>query len=170
MNRTKLSENLSQLNETEVDILTYVTKQSIDWFNDLTNPDDKVEYALKIPFSYYANTENHPMNKVYNKIIDGIFNKELFKESDLNSNDESFNDLAKKINKIYNSSKHREVLIILKAIGERDFNHIIKSQEYSDELTLEEFLQDFEEKYINDVVDWMAKYDLKTILMFCEYN
>lgn len=46
MNRSKLSENLSRLNETEIDILTYVTKQPIDWFKDLTNSDDKVEYAL----------------------------------------------------------------------------------------------------------------------------
>lgn len=50
MNRSKLSENLSRLNETEIDILTFVTKLSIDWFNDLTNSDDKVEYALRPHF------------------------------------------------------------------------------------------------------------------------
>ena len=78
MNRSKLSENLSRLNETEIDILTFVTKLSIDWFNDLTNSDDKVEYALKTPFSYYFNTDGHPMNKVYDKIIDGIYGTPLF--------------------------------------------------------------------------------------------
>lgn len=78
MNRSKLSENLSRLNETEIDILTYVTKLSIDWFNDLTNSDDKVEYALRTPFSYYSNTDGHPMNKVYDKIVDGIYGTPLF--------------------------------------------------------------------------------------------
>lgn len=155
MNRSKLSENLSRLNETEIDILTYVTKLSIDWFNDLTNSDDKVEYALRTPFSYYFNTNGHPMNKVYDKIVDGIYDVPLFEKGGWWK---EFEELAERINKLWTSYKRKYVLIALKAIAER---------EYADNLTLKEYFQKFEEVYIEDLLYWLDERDLETILLFC---
>lgn len=171
MNRTKLSENLSRLNETEIDILTYVTKLSVDWFNDLTNSDDKVEYALKTPFSYYfhpdADNEIHPMKKVYDKIVDGIYGGSLFDCVNLYHADKTFEELAERINKLCTNHKRKYVLIALKAIAERDFQDFVREREYSDDVTLDVFLQDFEKAYIDDFLYWVDERDLKTILSFC---
>jgi len=164
MNRSKLSENLSRLNETEIDILTYVTKLSIDWFNDLTNSDDKVEYALRTPFSYYSNTDGHPMNKVYDKIVDGIYDVPLFEKGGWWK---EFEELAERINKLWTSYKRKYVLIALKAIAERDFQDLVREREYADNLTLKEYFQKFEEVYIEDLLYWLDERDLETILLFC---
>ena len=168
MNRSKLSENLSRLNETEIDILTYVTKLSIDWFNDLTNSDEKVEYALRTPFSYYFNLdvdkELHPMNKVYNKIVDGIYGGPLFEKGGWWK---EFEVLAERINKLWATHKRKYVLIALKAIAERDFQDLVREREYADDLTLEEYFQKFEEAYIEDLLYWLDERDLKAILLFC---
>lgn len=164
MNRSKLSENLSRLNETEIDILTYVTKQSIDWFNDLTNSDDKVEYALKTPFSYYFNTDGHPMNKVYDKIIDGIYCTPLF---EMGRWHKDFEELAERINKLWATHKRKYVLIALKAIAERDFEDIANEHDYDDNLTLDMFWGDVQNGYFEDLVNWLDERDLKTIILFC---
>jgi len=164
MNRSKLSENLSRLNETEIDILTFVTKLSIDWFNDLTNSDDKVEYALRTPFSYYSNTDGHPMNKVYDKIVDGIYDVPLFEKGGWWK---EFEELAERINKLWTSYKRKYVLIALKAIAERDFQDLVMEREYADNLTLKEYFQKFEEVYIEDLLYWLDERDLETILLFC---
>lgn len=164
MNRTKLSENLSRLNETEIDILTYVTKLSIDWFNDLTNSDDKVEYALVTPFSYYFNNGPHPMKKVYDKIVDGIYDVPLFEKGGWWT---EFEELAERINKLWTSYKRKYVLIALKAIAERDFQDLVREREYADNLTLKEYFQKFEEFYIEDLLYWLDERDLETILLFC---
>lgn len=164
MNRTKLSENLSRLNETEIDILTYVTKLSIDWFNDLTNSDDKVEYALVTPFSYYFNNGPHPMKKVYDKIVDGIYDTPLF---EMGRRHKDFEELAERINKLWATHKRKYVLIALKAIAERDFQDLVREREYADNLTLKEYFQKFEEFYIEDLLYWLDERDLETILLFC---
>lgn len=164
MNRSKLSENLSRLNETEIDILTFVTKLSIDWFNDLTNSDDKVEYALRTPFSYYSNTDGHPMNKVYDKIVDGIYDTPLF---EMGRRHKDFEELAERINKLWATRKRKNVLIALKAIAERDFQDFIVNHDELDDVTLEVFLQNFEKVYLYDFVYWFDERDLKTILLFC---
>lgn len=164
MNRSKLSENLSRLNETEIDILTFVTKLSIDWFNDLTNSDDKVEYALKTPFSYYFNTDGHPMNKVYDKIIDGIYGTPLF---EMGRWHKDFEELAERINKLWATHNRKYVLMTLKAIAERDFEDIANEHDYDDDVTLEVFLQIFEKVYIDDLVNWLDERDLRMILLFC---
>lgn len=164
MNRSKLSENLSRLNETEIDILTYVTKLSIDWFNDLTNSDDKVEYALVTPFSYYFNNGPHPMKKVYDKIVDGIYDAPLFEKGGWWK---EFEELAERINKLWTSYKRKYVLIALKAIAERDFQDLVREREYADNLTLKEYFQKFEEVYIEDLLYWLDERDLETILLFC---
>lgn len=164
MNRSKLSENLSRLNETEIDILTFVTKLSIDWFNDLTNSDDKVEYALVTPFSYYFNNGPHPMKKVYDKIVDGIYDAPLFEKGGWWK---EFEELAERINKLWTSYKRKYVLIALKAIAERDFQDIANEHDYDDDVTLEVFLQNFEKVYIDDLVIWLDERDLRMILLFC---
>lgn len=170
MNRTKLSENLSRLNETEIDILTYVTKLPIDWFNDLTNSEDEVDYAFSVPFSYYhpdADNKIHPMKKVYDKIVDGIYGAPLFDFVNLYHVDKTFEGLAERINKLCTSRKSKYVLMVLKAIAERDFQDFVREREYSDDVTLDVFLQDFEKVYIDDFLYWLDERDLKTILLFC---
>ena len=97
MNRSKLSENLSRLNETEIGILTYVTKLSIDWFNDLTNSDEKVKNALHDSFLFYCHIETneiHPMKKVYDKIVDGIYDELLYDEVNLYHRNKEFIELT----------------------------------------------------------------------------
>lgn len=174
MNRTKLSENLSRLNEMELDILMYVTDTPVDWFNDLTNSDDKVEYALRTPFSYYflpdADNKMHPMKKVYDKIVDGIYGAPLFDFVNLYNRDKEFEGLAERINKLCATHKRKYVLIALKAIAERDFQDYVREREYSDDVTLDVFLQDFEKVYIDDFLYWVDERDLKTILSFCWEN
>jgi len=173
MNRSKLSENLSRLNETELDILTYVTKLPIDWFNDPSNSDDKVDYALSVPFSYYhpdADNNIHPMKKVYDKIVDGIYGAPLFDSVILSHVDKEFEGLAERINKLCTSRKSKYVLMALKAIAERDFQDIANEHDYDDDVTLEVFLQNFEKVYIDDFLYWLDERDLKTILLFCGEN
>ncbi len=167
MNRSKLSENLSRLNETEIDILTFVTKLSIDWFNDLTNSDDKVEYALRTPFSYYSNTNGHPMNKVYNKIVDGIYDELLYDEVNLYHRDKEFIELAERVNKLYTNYKRKYVLMALKVIAERDFEDIANEHDYDDNITLDMFWEDVQNGYFEDLVNWLDERDLRMILLFC---
>ena len=170
MNRTKLSENLSRLNETELDILTYVTKLPIDWFNDPSNSDDKVDYALSVPFSYYhpdADNKIHPMKKVYNKIVDGIYGAPLFDFAKLHNRDKEFEGLGERINKLCTSRKSKYVLMALKAIAERDFQDIVNEYDYDNNLTLDMFWEDVQNGYFEDLVNWLNERDLKMILLFC---
>ncbi len=75
MNRNKLKENLSRLNETDIDILTYLTEESIDWFNNPKTSDSEIEHKLGSSFPDYA--EDHPMTKLYYKIIDGVYDAQF---------------------------------------------------------------------------------------------
>ena len=59
------------------------------------------------------------------------------------------------------------VLIALKAIVERDFQDFVRERDYSDDVTLDVFLQDFEKVYIDDFLYWLDERDFKTILLFC---
>lgn len=173
MNRSKLSENLSRLNETEIDILTYVTEKSIDWFNDLTNSDEKVKNALHDSFLFYCHTETneiHPMKKVYDKIVDGIYDTPLFDSTIWGEESETFEELAKRINKFYASNKRQDVLIALKAIAERDFQNLAKFYRYHRDVTFDVFLQKFETVYINDLLNSLDEQDLRMILLFCGEN
>lgn len=71
MNRNKLKENLSRLNETDIDILTYLTEESIDWFNNPKRTDSEIERKLSNSFPDYG--DDHPMTKLYYKILDGVY-------------------------------------------------------------------------------------------------
>nr|DAP37121.1 MAG TPA: hypothetical protein [Ackermannviridae sp.] len=170
MNRSKLSENLSRLNETEIDILTYVTEKSIDWFNDLTNSDEKVKNALHDSFLFYCHTETneiHPMKKVYDKIVDGIYDELLYDEVNLYHRNKEFIELAERINKLWATHKRKYVLIALKAIAERDFEDIANEHDYDDNLTLDMFWEDVQNGYFEDLVNWLDERDLRMILLFC---
>ena len=96
MNRNKLKENLSRLNETDIDILTYLTEESIDWFNNPKRTDSEIERKLDSSFLDYA--DNHPMTKLYYKIIDGIYDGQFFNEHRFS---ESVEGLVKQVNKLY---------------------------------------------------------------------
>lgn len=171
MNRSKLFENLSQLNETEVDIFTYYSGKSIDWFNNLKNSDSYVEDAINLFQSYISDSTPHPFRKIYDKIVKDIYPPSLFNDSILERHCESFNILAKWINKLYVSDKQKDILIILKAIAERDFKHIINYYHLPDNTTFDTFVKNFEHDYLKGIVDWwLEEDDLKTILMFCGYN
>lgn len=170
MNRSKLSENLSRLNETDIDILTYVTEKSIDWFNDLTNSDDKVKNTLGDSFLFYFHTETndkHPMEKVYDKIVDGIYDTPLFDSTIWGEKSETFEELAERVNKLWATHKRKYVLIALKAIAERDFEDIANENDYDDNLTLDMFWEDVQNGYFEDLVNWLDEQDLRMILLFC---
>jgi hypothetical protein len=109
------------------------------------------------------------MNKVYDKIVDGIYGIPLF-EVATGRRGKEFEGLAERINKLWATHKRKHVLIALKAIAERDFEDIANEHDYDDDVTLEVFLQNFEKVYIDDFLYWLDERDLKTILLFCGEN
>jgi hypothetical protein len=106
------------------------------------------------------------MNKVYDKIVDGIYDTPLF-DLAMGRWGKDFEGLAERINKLWATHKRKYVLIALKSIAERDFQDFIVNHDDLDDVTLEVFLQNFEKVYIYDFVYWFDERDLKTILLFC---
>lgn len=168
MNRTKLTENLSHLNETEIDILTYLTQEPIDWFNNLSIKDSRIESLLKNAFQYY--TDDNPIKKIYYKVIEGIYNTDniLFDDINLHHRSETFQNLANQINKLYEGPKQKYILIILKALVERDFTDFSKIEINSKDFNM--FLHDSRSMDIEDLIYNLSEKDLQAILMFCEVN
>jgi hypothetical protein len=169
MNRTKLSENISCLNEIEVELFTWLTKKPIDWFNDLSNSDREVESILNTCFYFSFGIDsdyNNPLIlKVNRKIIDGIYNKPLFEN--LEKWWDPINNPAARINKLYVGKMRKDVIIAIKAIAKRDFRYIVETFDYSKDLTLEEYMQKFEDTYIKDMQNWLCEEDYELILSFC---
>ena len=163
MNRNKLKENLSRLNETDIDILTYLTEESIDWFNNPKTSDSEIERKLDSSFLDYA--DNHPMTKLYYKIIDGIYDGQFFNEHRFS---ESVEGLVKQVNKLYaDPATTNDFFIILKALIERDFEGIVDYYDLDEKLTTDKFMKSVQTEYIDVLADWLEEDDLKTIIMFC---
>lgn len=163
MNRNKLKENLSRLNETDVDILTYLTEESIDWFNNPKRTDSEIEHKLGSSFPDYA--DDHPMTKLYYKILDGVYDAQFFNERRFS---ESLEGLVKQVNKLYaDPATTNDFFIILGAIIERDFEGIADYYDLAETLTPDKFLKSVQTKYIDVLADWLEEDDLKTIIMFC---
>lgn len=163
MNRNKLTENLSRLNETDIDILTYLTEESIDWFNNPKRTDSEIEHKLGSSFPDYA--DDHPMTKLYYKIIDGIYDGQFFNERRFS---ESVEGLVKQVNKLYTDpATTNDFFIILKALIERDFEGIADYYDLDEKLTPDKFLKSVQTEYIDVLADWFEEEDLKTIIMFC---
>lgn len=165
MNRNKLTENLSRLNETDIDILTYLTEESIDWFNNPKRTDSEIERKLSDSFPDY--TDDHPMTKLYYKILDGVYDAQFFNERSFS---ETVEGLVKQVNKLYaDPATTNDFFIILGAIIERDFEGIVDYYDLDDNLTLDEFLKSAPTEYIDVLADWLEEDDLKTIIMFCAF-
>lgn len=163
MNRNKLTENLSRLNETDIDILTYLTEESIDWFNNPKRTDSEIERKLSNSFPDYA--EDHPMTKLYYKILDGVYDGQFFNERLFGG---SKGGLVKQVNKLYaDPATTNDFFIILRAIVERDFEGIVDYYDLDEKLTPDEFLKSVQTEYIDVLADWLEEDDLKTIIMFC---
>lgn len=163
MNRNKLKENISRLNETDIDILTYLTEESIDWFTNPKTSDSEIERKLGSSFPDYA--EDHPMTKLYYKILDGVYDGQFFNELLFN---ESLEGLVKQVNKLYaDPATTNDFFIILKAIIERDFEGIADYYDLDEKLTPDKFLKSVQTEYIDVLADWLEEDDLKTIIMFC---
>lgn len=166
MNRNKLTENLSRLNETDIDILTYLTEESIDWFNNPKRTDSEIEHKLNNSFPDY--TDDHPMIKLYHRILDGVYDGQFFNERRFGYGDEAFFILVRQVNKLYaDPATTNDFFIILKALIERDFECIVDYYDLDDNLTLDEFLKSVQTEYIDVLADWLEEDDLKTIIMFC---
>ena len=163
MNRNKLKENLSRLNETDIDILTYLTEESIDWFNDSKRTDSEIERKLSNSFPDY--TDDHPMIKLYHRILDGVYDAQFFNERLFGY---SKGELVKQVNKLYaDPATTNDFFIILKALIEREFEGIVDYYDLDDNLTLDKFLKSIQTEYIDVLADWLEEKDLKTIIMFC---
>lgn len=163
MNRNKLKENLSRLNETDIDILTYLTGKSINWFNDSETSDSKIEHELSDSFPDY--TDDHPMIKLYHRILDGVYDAQFFNERLFG---DSKGGLVKQVNKLYaDPATTNDFFIILKAIIERDFEGIVDYYDLDEKLTPDKFLKSVQTEYIDVLADWLEEDDLKTIIMFC---
>lgn len=171
MNRDKLAENISQLNDTEVAILKYVTRESPYWFKDSSVPDSEIKRLLNTAFQPYFTTDEsnnpHPMMKVYDKVLDNVDLFPVFDKDYLKEQSKSFQALAKSINNLCMSDVREQVIIILKAIAQRDFDSIHNYYRYPDSITLDVFLQNFEEFYIDDVAKFLHEDDLRLIRKFC---
>ena len=165
MNRNKLTENLSRLNETDIDILTYLTEESIEWFNNPKTSDSEIERKLSNSFPDYA--EDHPMTKLYYKILDGVYDAQFFNERRFS---ESLGGLVKQVNKLYaDPATTNDFFIILGAIIERDFEGIADYYDLDEKLTPDKFLKSVQTEYIDVLADWLEEDDLKTIIMFCAF-
>ena len=163
MNRNKLKENLSCLNGTDIDILMYLTEESIDWFKNPKRTDSEIERKLNNSFPDY--TDDHPMIKLYHRILDGVYDAQFFNERRFN---EGLEGLVKQVNKLYaDPATTNDFFIILKAIIERDFKGIVDYYDLDDNLTLDEFLKSVQTEYIDVLIDWFEEDHLKTIIMFC---
>lgn len=171
MNRDKLAENISQLNDTEVAILKYVTRESPYWFKDSSVPDSEIKRLLNTSFQPYFSVDEsnnpHPMMRVYDKVLDNVDLFPIFDKDYLKEQSKSFQALAKSINNLCMSDVREQVIIILKAIAQRDFDSIHNYYRYPDSITLDVFLQNFEEFYIDDVAKFLHEDDLKLIMEFC---
>lgn len=171
MNRDKLAENISQLNDTEVAILKYVTRESPYWFKDSSVPDSEIKRLLNTSFQPYFSADGtnnpHPMMRVYDKVLDNVDLFPVFDKDYLKEQSKSFQALAKSINNLCMSDVREQVIIILKAIAQRDFDSIHNYYRYPDSITLDVFLQNFEEFYIDDVAKFLHENDLKLIMEFC---
>ena len=171
MNRNKLAENISQLNDTEVAILKYVTRESPYWFKDSSVSDSEIKRLLNTAFQPYFTTNEsnnpHPMMRVYDKVLDNVDLFPIFDKDYLKEQSKSFQALAKSINNLCMSDVREQVIIILKAIAQRDFDSIHNYYRYPDSITLDIFLQNFEEFYIDDVAKFLHENDLKLIMEFC---
>lgn len=163
MNRNKFTENLSRLNETDIDILTYLTEESIDWFKDPKTSDNKIESELNNSVPPYG--EDHPITKLYHRILDGVYDGQFFNERRFS---ESLEGLVKQVNKLYaDPATTNDFFIILKAIIERDFECIVDYYDLDENLTLDKFMKSVQTEYIDVLTDWLEEDDLKTIIMFC---
>lgn len=163
MNRNKLTENLSRLNETDIDILTYLTEESIDWFKNPKRTDSEIEHKLASSFPDY--TDDHPMTKLYYKILDGVYDGQFFNERLFG---DSKGGLVKQVNKLYaDPATTNDFFIILGAIIERDFEGIADYYDLDEKLTPDKFLKSVQTEYIDVLAHWLEEDDLKTIIMFC---
>lgn len=171
MNRDKLTENILQLNDTEVAILKYVTREPPYWFKDPSVPDSEIKRLLNTAFQPYFTTDEsnnpHPIMRVYDKVLDNVDLFPVFDKDYLKEQSKSFQALAKSINNLCMSDVREQVIIILKAIAQRDFDSIHNYYRYPDSITLDVFLQNFEEFYIDDVAKFLHENDLKLIMEFC---
>lgn len=172
MNRDKLTENILRLNDTETEILVYVTRKSTMWFTDLSVPDSEIKKLLNTTFkSYFRKVDDekdpHPMTKVYYKVLENVDLFPIFDKDYLKEQSKSFQALAKSINNLCMSDVREQVIIILKAIAQRDFDSICNYYRYPNNITLNVFLQNFEEFYIDDVAKFLHENDLKLIMEFC---
>lgn len=171
MNRDKLKENILQLNDTEQEILTYITKESIYWFTDSSIPDSKIKRLLYVAFQPYFITDEsnnpHPMIRVYDKVLNNVDLFPLFSEDYLEDQSKSFKTLAKRINDLITSDIRDIVIFILKAIAQRDFDSIHNYYRYHNSVTINVFLERFEKFYIDDLAKFLNEEDLKLIIKFC---
>lgn len=121
MNRDKLTENILRLNDTETEILTFVTRESTMWFKDPSVPDSEIKRLLNTAFQPYFTTDEsnnpHPMMRVYNKVLDNVDLFPVFDKDYLKEQSKSFQALAKSINNLCMSDVREQVIIILKAIA-----------------------------------------------------
>lgn len=172
MNRTTLCKNISRLNETEFDIFTYLIKVDISWFNDISNSDSDVENVLNSAFQPYfcvdSDNKPHPIKKIYDKIINGVYFEPLFPSGKLTwEYSVSFCELAERVNGLYTDVELRmKVLYLLKAMVVRDFEYISESENYPNGVTLDMFLQNLENDYMEFFIDFIEEDDLKMILSF----
>lgn len=128
MLRDILNKNINGLNDTEKQAVRYVTGYPIDWFTDKKNKDKDVLNVLENGFSKYFKYEDykpmHPFEMIWDKIVEGAHVCDLIRlpkegEEDYVLYDEEYKNVAQKVNYLYKTKYHDDVLIYLEAIGKK---------------------------------------------------
>lgn len=128
MLRDVLNENINGLNDTEKQAVRYITSYTIDWFTDKKHSDKDVLYVLKEGFCQYFKYEDykpiHPFEMIWDKIVKGAHVCDLIRlpkesEEDYVLYDEEYKNVAQKVNYLYKTKYHDDVLIYLEAIAKK---------------------------------------------------
>lgn len=165
INRDKLVENFNNLNETEKEIVLYVSNIDFKFLKDEENISDETLEELidnynKV-FSHYGKA--HPFRKVWGKITDGIAVKPLIYFMEYG---DEYKKCAKLVNKLWNMPNYRNlVCIILKAFAERDWDEY--DEAFCNEYGCFESAQNHIDYSCYIIADKLDVEDLKVIIKFC---
>lgn len=161
--------NINKLNETELEILEYVTNKDKSWFCDKYNVSwftDKLD-LLHNKFSLYCTHKNgkaHPFFKAYEKIIKNIKLGALILQTDVYSKE--YEKLAISVNRLFSNPKtHYQVVDMLKTFVREYFDEICNTFSIPIEVCITD-MQDNWMIYTECISSVLDENDLKRIINF----
>lgn len=167
MLRLILEENITNLNDTEKEILEYVTHKQYNWFLLHHITDEEIKDVLYKNFAPFFGREadverEHPFYNVMRKIVKNANVDPLIFQTDLYG--PNYEELAKEVNKLWCGKYRQTILMILKAFAERDFDALVERFEF--DITCEEIQKNIDH-YADLVAENLVDSDLEAIINFC---